>query len=51
MFWPLMVQKWHQQKGYIDPDKIAAHIDEQEAYVAAERESSARDIDWQLTHI
>ncbi|KAJ2967260.1 hypothetical protein NQ176_g9747 [Zarea fungicola] len=49
--WPLMVQEWYQQKGHVNMDKIAAYVEEQEAYNEAEKERNVREIDWQLAHM
>jgi hypothetical protein len=49
--YPLMIQKWFQHKGCINPGEIARYIDKVEVYEEAHRESSFHDINWQLTHM
>lgn len=49
--WQLMVQKWYQHKGHVDPVKITAHIAELQAYFSTLAEKYAKVSDWERAHM
>lgn len=48
--WPVMVQEWYQHQGRFDMDKVAAFLEDYDAYVAAAEKYSGRVDDWQQAH-
>ena len=48
--WGLMVRRWFENRGRINPDKIAAYIEAKERYDEVDEEFSAKWIAWSLKH-